>query len=331
MAWGSPSLWPQRSLFSTNGRLNNFFHPAVEEEGRMQKQFSLIRMGSMALLACLTSAGNMPAAAQNVTPTPETGVTPSTLLLYRADLFSGKETAYEQTEAEIVQGYMDAKIPIYWSALEAVTGSPHVLYFDGFDNFADIERSGADLAQGLDAHPEIGTAQQKLADLVAATRTVLAFRRDDLGYRLNKINLAKTNFVRVAIFQFRAGYEDEFADAIRTRARMYEANDIDTPWMVYQVHSGYPLPTYIEFQPMNSLSQIDDALDRNAKVRRGEARPLATQKWIRDADLSIDIQIYRVSQSMSHLSPANEAAAGGTKGKSASQTATRKYILRARP
>src|SRR5207247_2601724 len=26
MAWGSPSLWPRRSLFSTNGRLNNFFH-----------------------------------------------------------------------------------------------------------------------------------------------------------------------------------------------------------------------------------------------------------------------------------------------------------------
>jgi hypothetical protein len=297
----------------------------------MQKQFSLIRMASMALLAWLASAGNVPAATQNVTATPETGVTPSTLLLYRADLVSGKETTYEQTEAEIAQGYTEAKIPIYWSALEAVTGSPHVLYFDGFDNFADIERSGADLAQGLDAHPEIGTAQQKLADLVAATRTVLAFRRDDLGYRLNKINLAKTNFVRVAIFQFRAGYEDEFADAIRTRARIYEANDIDTPWMVYQVHSGYSLPTYIEFQPMNSLSEIDDTLDRNAKVRRGEARPLATQKWIRDADLSIDIQIYRVNQSMSHLSPANEAAAGGRKGKSASPAATRKYILRARP
>ncbi|MBA0085960.1 MAG: hypothetical protein HRJ53_13255, partial [Acidobacteria bacterium Pan2503] len=64
----------------------------------MQKHFSLIRMGSMALLACLAPAGSVPAAAQNVTPTPETGVTPSTLLLYRADLVSGKETAYEQTE-----------------------------------------------------------------------------------------------------------------------------------------------------------------------------------------------------------------------------------------
>src|ERR1700751_4705954 len=150
----------------------------------MQKQVSLIRMGSMALLACLASAGSGPAAGPNVTPTPETGVTPSTLLLYRADLVSGKETAYEQTEAEIVQGYTGAKIPIYWSELEAVTGAPHVLYFDGFDNFADIERSGADLAEGLDAHPEIATLQQKLADLVAATRTVLAFRRDEIGQLL---------------------------------------------------------------------------------------------------------------------------------------------------
>jgi hypothetical protein len=207
-----------------------------------------------------------------------------------------------------------------------------VLYFDGFDNFADIERSGTDLAQGLDAHPEIGGMQQQLADLVAATRTVLAFRRDDLGYRLNKIDLAKASYVRVSLFQFRAGYEEEFAEAVRTRARMYETNDIDTPWMFYQVHSGYSLPTYIEFQPMNSLSEIDDALERSAKARRpGGASLLPAQKWIKEADLSIDIQIYRVSQSMSHLSAADAAAASGAKRDSASSARPRKYTLPAKP
>jgi len=287
-----------------------------------------IRASFVALLSGAVLAGCQSAEAQNVTPTPETGVTPSTLLLYRADLLPGKETAYEQTEADIVQGYTDAKIPIYWTALEAVTGGPHVLYFDGFDNFADIERAGGDLAQGLDGHPEIVKLQQKLADFVSATRTVLAFRRDDLGYRLNKIDLAKANFVRVSIFQFRAGYEDEFAEAVRTRARMYETNDIDTPWMFYQAQSGIPLPAYIQFQPMNSLSEIDDALDRDAKARHaGQARPLTTQKWIRDADLSIDIQIYRVSQSMSHLSAADAAAAGSAKGQGASTAATGKYTV----
>ena len=294
--------------------------------GSMNRAIWLALLSGAAFACCL------PVAAQNVTPTPETGVTPSTLLLYRADLISGKETTYERTESQIVSAYADAKIPIYWSALEAVTGSPHVLYFNGFDNFADIEKSGTDLAQGLDAHPEIGTLQQQLADLVASTRTVLAFRRDDLGYRLNKIDLAKANYVRVSIFQFRAGYEEEFAEAVRTRARMYETNDIDTPWMIYQVHSGYSLPTYIEFQPMNSLSEIDDALERNAKARRpGGASPLSSQKWIRDADLSIDIQIYRVSHSMSHLSAQDAAGAGSSKRNNASAGRARKYILPARP
>lgn len=298
----------------------------------MPLQRSMIRLVCLALLSGAVLAGCLPVAAQNVTPTPETGVTPSTLLLYRAELISGKETAYEQTESQIVAAYADAKIPIYCSALEAVTGSPHVLYFNGFDNFADIEKSGADLAQGLDAHPEIGGLQQKLTDMVASTRTVLAFRRDDLGYRLNKIELAKANYVRVSIIQFRAGYEEEFAEAVRTRARMYEANDIDTPWMIYQVHSGYSLPTYIEFQPMNSLSEIDDALERNAKARHpGGANAVSSQKWIRDADLSIDIQIYRVSQSMSHLSPADAAAMHNPRRESASTVRARKYTLPARP
>jgi len=257
------------------------------------------------------AAACLPGAAQNVTTSPETGVTPNTLLLYRADLLPGKETVYEQTEADVAQGYTNAKIPIYWSALQSVTGPPHVLYFDGFDSFADIDKSGTDLAQGLEAHPEIATLQQKLQDFVASTRTVLAFRRGDLGYRLNKIDLAKVQYVRVSVLQFRPGYEEEFADAVRARARMYETNDIDTPWMIYQVHSGYPLPTFLEFQPMNSLSEIDDALDRNKKGRHpaGEGRQGTSQKWMRDADLNVDIEIYRVSQSMSHLSALNAAQA----------------------
>ncbi len=275
----------------------------------MRLPFAVVCACSLAFAAlCL------PGTAQNVTASPETGVTPNALLLYRADLLPGKETAYEQTEAEIVQGYANAKIPVYWNALQSVTGQPHVLYFDGFDSFAEVDKSGTDVAQGLEAHPEIATLQQKLSDLVSSSRTVLAFRRDDLGYRLNKIDLAKSQYVRVSILQLRAGYEEEFAEAVRTRGRLYETNDIDTPWMIYQVHSGYTLPTFLEFQPMNSLGEIDDALDRAKKGRHPsvETRPGTTQKWMRDADVSIDIEIYRVSQSMSHLS-ALTAAGGAAK------------------
>jgi len=120
------------------------------------------------LTACMSSQ------AQTVTFSPETGVTPNTLLLYRADLSAGKEAAYEQTEAEIVRGYGRAKIPVYWFALQAVTSSPHVLCFGGFDSFAAVEQAGKDVAQGLGTHPELASLQQKLQEYVSGTRTVMA-------------------------------------------------------------------------------------------------------------------------------------------------------------
>ena len=252
----------------------------------------------------------VPTAAQTVTPTPETGITPNTLLLYRADLYSGKETAYEQTEAAIARGYEKAKIPVYWITLQSVTDTPHVLYFDGFDTFDEIEQTGGTLAKGLEAHPDIAALQKKLQDSVSGTRTVMAFRRDDLGYRLNKIDLSKSHFVRVSIFQLRAGYEDDFADAVRNRARSFESGDVDAPSMVYQVHSGLPLPAFIEFQPMNSLSEIDDALDRTKKNRRilSDTRQLPPGKWMKDAELQIDTQIYSINSSMSHWPPVEASA-----------------------
>jgi len=255
--------------------------------------------------------GGLSARAQTVTPSPETGVTPNTLLLYRADLVPGKEAAYAQTESDIARGYANAKIPVYWLALQSATGSPHVLYFDGFDTFAEIEKAGTDVAEGLSTYPEIASLQQKLQEFVTATRTVMAFRRDDLSYHLNKIDLAKARYVRVTIFQLRPGYEDEYSDAFRARARIHETNDVETPWMVYQVHSGLTLPAFLEFQPMDSLGEIDDALDRERKGRHvsGEKRPSPAQKWMKDTEVSIETQIYNVSLAMSYLSAQSVAVA----------------------
>lgn len=162
----------------------------------MRFQGALLPAASLILMVC------PPSPAQSVSPAPETGATPSTLLLYRADLLPGKEAAYAQTEAEIARGYANAKIPVYWLALQSVTSSSHVLYFDGFDSFSAVEQAGADVAQGLGAHPEIAALQQKLQGYASGAQTVLAFRRDDLGYRLNKIDLSKARFARVSILPY---------------------------------------------------------------------------------------------------------------------------------
>ncbi len=71
-------------------------------------------IGRNVLLWALVALGaSLGASAQTVTPTPETGVTPPTIVLYRDDLLPGKDAAYQRTEQEIAEAYGKAKIPVY--------------------------------------------------------------------------------------------------------------------------------------------------------------------------------------------------------------------------
>jgi hypothetical protein len=47
-----------------------------------------------AIGALITQGMGVAASAQTITPTPETGVTPSTVVLYRDDLLPGREAGY---------------------------------------------------------------------------------------------------------------------------------------------------------------------------------------------------------------------------------------------
>ena len=166
---------------------------------------------------------------QTVTPTPETGVTPNVLVLYRADTAPGRGSDYSSTEAEIAKNYKKKKIPVYWLAMSALTGSPNVLYFDGFDSFEDVEKTGETLGSVLATRSDILGLQQELESYLSSSTTVMAFRRDDLGYRMDEVDLARAKFVRVTQFQLKTGTEADFADAVKAVRRFYDANGAETP------------------------------------------------------------------------------------------------------
>ena len=270
-----------------------------------------MRLGQVFLTAFLAVLAGTPLAGQIVTPSPETGVTPNVLLLHRADLIPGRQMDYSEKEKEIAQDYARLKVPVYWLALSSLTGSPQVLYFDGFDSFADVEKTSGVLSGATAAHPDLLGLQQELQSFVVSANTLLAFRRDDLGYRMNKVDLAKARYVRVTLVQLRTGTDVDFASAVHTVRQFYESNDIQTPWVMYQIDSGMPLPAFVQFQPMESLSEMDDALGRR-KSEQPPFRDAVRQRLIQALQASLvsaEAQIYSVSQDMSHL-PADQNSAG---------------------
>jgi hypothetical protein len=238
-----------------------------------------------------------------IATSPDLGKTPQVLLLDRIDLTAGKVAEFESIEAEIAKAYRDAAVPVYWVALQSITGPPHILYFDGFDTFAQMEAAGAAISKAEQSHPDLARMQSDLAQLMQSSQAVVNLRREDLSHRLDRFDIAKFPYVRLTVIQLRSGYEQDFADVLRTIRRAFETEGIESPWAIFQVHSGMPAPAFIAVQLLTSLKEFDDTLE--ARKREyvnpfdfGRSKPPLLPK---DAIASLQSDLYSVNLKISHI------------------------------
>jgi hypothetical protein len=238
-----------------------------------------------------------------IATSPDLGKTPEVLLLDRIDLPAGKVAEFASLQWEIAKAYRDAAVPVYWVALQSITGTPHILYFDGFDTFAQMEAAGAAIAKTEQSHPDIARMQSNLTQLMQSSQAVINLRREDLSHRLDRFDIAKFPYARLTVIQLRSGYEQDFADALRTIRRAFETENIDSPWAIFQVHSGMPVPTFIAVQLLTSLKEFDDTLE--ARKREyvnpfdfGRSKPPLLPK---DAIASLQSDLYSVNLKISHI------------------------------
>src|SRR5208282_4838535 len=112
--------------------------------------------------------------------------------------------------------------PNLWIELQSITGPPEALSFDPFDSFEQVDNSFVVWGQFFTAHPEIAHLQDQLRVLQTSESTAIAVRRDDLGYRVNRIDLSKARYMRVLEVRLRPGYESDFVDAFKLLGSAYE-------------------------------------------------------------------------------------------------------------
>jgi len=138
----------------------------------------------------------------------------------------------------------------------------------------------------------------------------LSFAGTNLGYRPQSIDFSKARFMRVLEVRLNPGHETEFVEAFRILTHAYETIKANTPWVVYQVNVGMPLPAFIVFLPMRAIRQNDDLLNwrRSLREAQGEEATRRADQIARDAYLSTESNLYVLSSEMSQVS--REFAAG---------------------
>jgi hypothetical protein len=261
-----------------------------------------LRFGLTIILLLLPlgqSAGAQSEESSSGTTTP-----PNLLLLVHRQIRFDKEGERVKLETDMRRACEHVSMPNSWIDLESVTGMTQALSFDPFDSFEQMEKAGAFWGQIFAGHSEIARLQEEIKAVVASERTVIAARRDDLGYRVSSINLAQARAMRVLEVRLNPGHENDFAEAFRVLSAAYEKMNSDTPWVVYQVNAGMASPAFLVFVPMTAIRQNDDLLARRQALQEaeGEQGSRRMQEIAREAYASTESNIYVVSPEMSHVS-----------------------------
>src|SRR5215475_5090407 len=245
-----------------------------------------------------------------IATSPELGKTPQVLLLHRVDLPAGKVADYVSIESEIANIYREAPVPVYWVALQSISGPPHILYFDGYDTFAQIEAAGDTISKAVQSRSDLARLQSDLSQLMQTSQAVFSLRREDISYRLDRFDIIKFRYVRVTVIQLRSGFEQEFAEAARAIRKPFEAVGSESPWAIFQVQMGMPAPAFIAVQLLTSLKEFDDAIearkfDRENPFDFGKSKPALLPK---DAVASMESDLYSVNLKISNIPRGNSAA-----------------------
>ena len=238
-------------------------------------------------------------------PSPNlSGAPPRMLLLVHQEFQPGKSGERHTLAVAISRACSHLDVPNSWIDLESITGPLEALSFDPFDSFEQLDTAFAEWGRIFATHPDLARLQGELRALVSRESTIIAVRRDDLGYRPQSIDFSKARFLRVLEVRLHPGHESEFAEAFRTLAAAYEKIKADTPWVVYQVNVGAPSPTFLVFVPMRMLKQNDDLLDWRRSLREAEGEESAhrMEQIARDAYDSTESNLYVITPEMSHVS-----------------------------
>jgi hypothetical protein len=235
---------------------------------------------------------------------------PNLVLLLHQEIQPGKTKERQKLESSISRACDRLQTPNDWIDLQSISGAQEALFFDPFDSFEDLGKSKIEWRQLFAAHPELAQMQEEIDGLVVSDRTIIAARRDDLGYRADGIDLSEARYMRVLDVRLFPGHESDFVQAIKILADAYAKIPVETPWVVYQVDVGIPTPAFLVFMPMPELKANDDLLSwrENLIQAEGEQATDALQKIAREAFASTETNLYVVSPELSHVS--QEFAAG---------------------
>jgi hypothetical protein len=236
---------------------------------------------------------------------------PKVIRIIREEVKVGKGTVHEVNETAWARAFADAKSPDNWIGMDATSGNNEAWFVSGYDSMSDMD---AKTRHALDTMPALKALDTKYSaqdgESVSGTRSAVAVYRDDLSYQGVKSNIGAYRFLYATTVRVRPGHDSEFVEATKISRAAHEKAAVPERWSVFEVTEGMPRGTYLIFQPLKSMADVDafpqthgtayrDAVGDEGRKRLAELNSSAT--------ISAETNIFAFNPKMSN--PTKEIAA----------------------
>jgi len=202
------------------------------------------------LLSAKTAAAQMPS-----------GVNPPPKYIYLSNIaikpnMSGSFIANESSEAQAERA---AKAPINYFGMISITGSPHALFFAGFDSFADMQKEHDQGMADAKLQDALKSADAAEAPALSQTYGSIYKYRDDLS--LNPaVDISQMRFFDITLFHVRYGHYEDWEHLVKVYAKAYSSIP-NAHWAMFEKLYGEDSDrTFILVTPLKALSEEDQAM-----------------------------------------------------------------------
>lgn len=192
------------------------------------------------------------AAAQSPEPPPRV------LQIIREWVKPGKTPAHHRLEADWGRALAQAGMPGSMLAIESMTGQGEAWFITPFASWAEYEQS----SNAFNTNPALVAVTARFnepeSELVSDVRFIVATFREDLSYLpSNRAPLPTMRFFSITRTQVRPGHTGEFEEGRRMAKKAHETAQLTDGYAIYQVNSGAPQGTFIQFAARKSMSELD--------------------------------------------------------------------------
>jgi hypothetical protein len=244
------------------------------------------------------------------TPSATPGGPPKAVLIVREDIKPGMMPAHNKHSASYASLFRKLQTPNYRIALLPVAGSENeVIYLNPLESFAQLQGTTEATDKKMEGLSGAMKAESDRLDkeaplLHAGMRDMLGVLRPELGYG-GPVEISKMRFFSITTVRVRPGHDAQYNDYVQKMVNVARQKaKVDNFHVAsFQIVSGAPAGTYMNFRPMRSLAEMDEPIGMKVRAAMSDDMKKDADKTVSDAIMSSETSTYWINPNMSYVPP----------------------------